>query len=753
MDFQHKNVKMSIVVVVAIITCVFAFYTTRLKFDYNFESFFPYGDDELEFYLNFRQKFGYDNEFGIVGIESKKGVFTKSFLTKVATLSDSIKRIPNVVSLVSPTNLTKKIVAPIGFIEIPYLHYQEPEKYQEDSTDIFTSEELVGTFFSKKTPSICIVFKTKEGISKQASDTLLFALERMLKVYDFDDYHIAGKFKAQYVYIEKISKNFIQFMLASVVLVIIFLIISFRRLWGIWIPMLVIFLSMIWIFGLMGLMNKPLDLMMVLMPTMMFIVGMSDVVHILSKYLEALREGNSISNAISITLKEVGFPTFITLISTSVGFLALLFSTIKPVKDFGIYTSIGVLIAFVLAFLLLPILLPFIKNPIDKNEKNNQLFWNKQLHKLLLFVLKRRNGIIATTLLLCALSIYSISTIVINNNLLEDLVDSDELMIDMNFFEENFQGIRPVEIAVFAKDSSKNILSFEAINELDKLEHYLRSSSYGAGFIISPTSIIKQANKAINGGGNEFYKIPTDTAEFNQCVTLVKKIIKRPEFKTILTKNFLEGRLTGKINDLGSRVINQKNDSLNLFFDSHINKNILGYRITGTAHLIDVNNQYLAINMLQGIFMSILVVSVIIALVHKSFKIVIISIIPNVVPMILVGGLMGLAGIELKVSTSIIFSIAFSIATDDTIHFLGRLKLELMKGKSMLYAIKRTYISTGKAVVVTSLILSGGFLSLIMSDFQSTFYFGLLVSIILFIAVIVDLLLLPPLLLWLIKRK
>lgn len=752
MNFQGKTIRNLIVTVVLTITAISTFYVTKTKFDYNFESFFPYGDNELEFYLKFREKFEYDNEFGLLAIENKAGVFNSTFLKKIDALTDSLKHITHVNLVLSPTNLKKNVVAPVGYIEIPYLHFEDTSRYAEDSLEIFSAEEMVGSFFSKTTPSVCVFFKTKQGISKEASDLILFKVEELLKQFEFDDYHVAGKFKAQYVYIEKIKKDFLVFLSASVILVIIFLIISFRSFWGIWIPLLIVFLSMNWIFGLMGFLGKPLDVMMVLMPTMMFIVGMSDVVHILSKYLESLREGKTLDQAIKITLREVGMPTFITLLSTSIGFLTLLYSNVKPVRDFGIYTSIGVLVAFILAFTLLPIILPFIKNPVTPEERNNELFWNKKLHNLLLFVFRRRSVISVSITILCALSFYSISRIVVNNNLLEDLVDNEELIIDLKFLEKNYHGIRPLEIAVFVKDSAKNVLDYEVVQELSKVDKYLKDV-YGAGFIMSPVSVFKQTCKALNSGSNDYYKLPEDTATFNECVSVINTVRKRPELKSIFLSNLKEARITGKISDLGSRVINSKNDSLKTFIQNNIDTNLLAFKVTGTAHLIDMNNQYLAFNMLQGIIMSILVVSLIIAIVHRSFKIVIISIIPNVVPMILVGGLMGVLGIELKVSTSIIFSIAFGIATDDTIHFLGRLKLELKKGKSMLYAIKRTYISTGKAVVVTSLILSGGFLTLILSDFQSSFYFGLLVSIILFIAVIIDLLLLPPLLLWLARDQ
>jgi len=147
--------------------------------------------------------------------------------------------------------------------------------------------------------------------------------------------------------------------------------------------------------------------------------------------------------------------------------------------------------------------------------------------------------------------------------------------------------------------------------------------------------------------------------------------------------------------------------------------------------------------MLTGLLIAFCAVAVLMALLYRSLIMLIIAIIPNIVPLIMIGGLMGTLSIDLKVATSIIFTIAFGIAVDDSIHFLSRYKLELEKGKSYLYALKRTYLSTGKAIIVTSLILSTGFLSLVAAEMMSTYYIGLLISICLMFAVLSDLLLLP----------
>jgi len=181
---------------------------------------------------------------------------------------------------------------------------------------------------------------------------------------------------------------------------------------------------------------------------------------------------------------------------------------------------------------------------------------------------------------------------------------------------------------------------------------------------------------------------------------------------------------------------------------ANIDPDLLQYKITGTSQLIDLNNSYLSKSMIFGLLIAFGVIALIMGILFRSVRIIIIALIPNMLPLLMIGALMGFTGIPLKVSTSIIFTIAFGIAVDDTIHFMSKLKLELAKGKSMLYALKRTYLSTGKAIIVTSIILCGGFVTLIFSGFLGTFYIGVLISLTLLFAVVADLTILPVMLIF-----
>jgi hypothetical protein len=264
--------------------------------------------------------------------------------------------------------------------------------------------------------------------------------------------------------------------------------------------------------------------------------------------------------------------------------------------------------------------------------------------------------------------------------------------------------------------------------------------------------VCKTIHKSINGEVQSHLQFPSKENYIDIKSILISNK-KNKEIKKVISSDGKHARISAKIKDVGSIIIKKHNEKLFAFIKANIDKNKIDVKITGAAHLIDRNNEYMVSNMTQGFLFSILVIAFLTYFLHRSWKMVLVFILPNMIPLLIIAGIMGFAGIELKAATSLVFSIAFGIATDDTIHFISRLKIELAYGKSLVYAFKRTYFETGKPIVLTTFILIGGFVSLMISDFQSTFYFGFLICITIVIAVIADLFLLPVLLFWILGNK
>lgn len=724
--------------------CVFNL--KEIKFDYDFEAFFPNEDEELELYNNYRETFGYDNEFVLLCVENTKGIFKKDFLQKVDKLTQELVEIDDIEKVNSPTNLKSIAWGGLMPIQKRVLHFEDPELYKDDSTEIYNTPHLVGSFFPKNAKSLSIFVKTKDLLNKKKSDTLAIRIEKALYRYGFDEVHYVGRIFGQKVYLENLEKEFVVFLLLSFALIIIFLWFSFRSLYGVVVPVVIVLVSILWTLGIMKLAGKSIDIMTVMLPTMMFVAGMSDVVHFFTKYFEEVAKGTPKKEIYPLILKEVGFPTFLTLITTVVGFLSLLFSSITPIRDFGIYTSIGVVIAFILSYTFLPALLHFFtpKKLVTVHGTNNRT--TNVMRTGLFWIFRNQRTILVITSVVLVLSVIGISKVKVNNILLEDLSEEVKIKRDFMFFDENYSGVRPFEIQVTLKDKTKKVWDRDVLLEIDKVDQFIQKE-YGAGFILSLPQVVKSIHQSMG----DSYSMPNDSdyAVIKEAIIDNKK---NRDLKQLINKEGNQTKISAKTQDMGSMYIAEHNKHLFEFIETNVKKDLLDFKITGAAHLVDRNNEYMVSNMTQGFIFSVIVIALLTFFLHRSWRMVLVFVLPNLIPLVIIAGIMGYMGIELKAGTSLVFSIAFGIATDDTIHFISRLKIELAYGKSLMYAFKRTYFETGKPIILTTFILLGGFMSLMTSNFQSTYYFGFLICVTIVVAVVADIFLLPVLL-FLIYRK
>ena len=747
---KNQKTYHSLVLVFVLFFSIFCGYRLlNINFDYDFEAFFPNQDHELEVYNNYRKTFEYDNEFALVAVENKAGVFRKDFLLKVDSLTKSLAKLNYVQRVNSPSNLKNLSLSGLIPTQTRVLHIEDESLYKDDSVAIYQSPFLVGSFFPLNAKSLSIFIKTDDVLSKKECDVLATNIESIIASFKFDEVHYVGRIFAQNVYITTLQNEFVLFLGLSFIVVVLFLWFSFRSLYGIVVPLVIVIISVLWTLGIMNLMGKSIDVMTTMLPTMIFIAGMSDVVHFFSKYFEELSKGTAREKIYPLILKEVGFPTFLTLLTTVVGFLSLLFSSIKPIRDFGIYTSIGVTIAFILTYTLLPTLLYLFtpKKLVTVHNSNNRTY--SVMRKGLFWIFRHQKTILVVTGLALVLSIIGMFKININNILLEDISEKVKIKQDFNFFDKNYSGVRPFEMQVIVKDTSKSVWDYEVMKELNKVDGFIKKE-YAAGFLLSPSSLVKSIY--LNSNNDVASNFP-DEEDYALIAKQLKGNKNNRDVKRLITPNGLVTRISAKIQDMGSMKVNEHDRNLMAFIDSNVNKNVLEFQLTGAAHLIDRNNQYMVSNMTQGFIFSIIVIGILTFFLHRSWRMVLVFIIPNIIPLIIIGGIMGFAGIELKAATSLVFSIAFGIATDDTIHFISRLKIELAYGKSLMYAFKRTYFETGKPIILTTFILMGGFMSLMLSNFQSVFYFGFLICITVIIAVLADIFLLPVLLFLIYRKK
>ena len=736
---------------VFILTIGAAYTLQNLRFDYEFEDYFPKGDTEYEYYNQFRDIYGSDNDFVLISIVQEDGIFKTDFLTKVDSFTNALKRIEYVETVVSPTQLGYPVNGPFGRSEIKWLHLSQPDRLAQDSSKIYESGELIGILISEDAKSLNVVLNTTFGLSKAKSDQAVENIDAVLEEFQFTEVQKAGRIYGQRYYVNKMQYELLFFTAISLLIVVVFLAFAFRSYWGVIFPLIVVGISIVWLMSLMTLMNKSFDLMSTLLPTIMFVVGMSDVVHIISRYLEELRKTPDKLLALKVSFTQIGKATFLTSITTAIGFLTLYTSGINPVRDFGFFTATGVMLAFAITFLVLPAVLYLLPKPKIANVQAEDLFWNKALRKIFRMTITKPKLIFGIGVGIILISLFGISKVEVNNFLLEDLSKNDPLRANFEFFENHYSGARPFEIVV-AKTDSTSLLTYADIVTLDSIETVMKNE-FGIKGFVSLNTIIKTLRRANKGGKLSEYKIPQSATEWKKIRKQITKYQKSGKLKMVLNPNGNSTRISAQVNDYGGKAFKEKYAKNQKVLASILNAQNLDLRYTGMAYLIDKNNETLASSLMYGLLIAFGAVALLMGGIFKSLKMVIITLIPNVIPLLVVGGFMGYVGIDLKVSTSIIFTIAFGIAVDDTIHYVSKLKMELDKGRTMLYALKRASLSTGKAIVLTSLILVSGFFALIFSDFASTYYIGLLVSITLLFAVLADLVFLPVLIVLFYRKK
>jgi predicted RND superfamily exporter protein len=734
------------------ITLPLAYQWRNLRFSYEFDDYLPQNDESAEVFIDFKNRFSSDIDFMLLAIEREEGIFDSTFLRKVEKLEAELKQIKDITSVRSILSMKEFRMMPGGLIvEIPYIHL-DSLRLDKDSARIYQHQELVNQFVSENGKSLCLFIKHTDFLSKNGSDQLAENLSKLISNYDFDKYHLVGRVIGQKYYIEKMQYELILFLSISVVLVIVFLWIAFRSIWGIILPLIILFTAGIWVIGTMGLVGEPINILLVLLPSILFVVGMSDVIHLVSKYLDNLRFGMEKTEAVLNAMKEIGLATLLTSLTTAIGFFSLIVIPIKPIQSFAVFISLAVVITFLITITSLPALF-ILSKPPTVVEKYKIPIWYKILAKAFKWTLRNQLKIVISFAVVLLVSIYGLAKLESNNFIMDELKDDNPLKADFNYLDENYGGIRPFELILTLKDSENySFWDIEVLKDFEKIQSYLEKN-YGVKRITSLVTILKTANRSFKGGLQSNFKLPDSDLDIKRFRKQLERIESGMFLNLCLDSTQQFARITGTLPDWGNIKVSRKNEAFEQFLTNELKSEFLNAQLTGTAHLVDTNMKSLSKNMMQGLILASVVISVLMALLYRSLSMTVIALIPNVIPLVVIAGLMGYMGINLKISTAITFTIAFGISVDDTIHFLSKLKLELSKGNTMLRALRATYITTGKAIILTSLVLIAGFFMLILSDFEGTYAMGALVSISLLVAVVADLLLLPILLFKFYKPK
>ena len=733
-----------------VLMTISAFQLPKLKFTFDFEQFFPEGDEDLAYFQEFIEAFETDDNFLLVAVRREAGVFEQLFLEKFHDLSLKARDLPYVVESQSLTKFAYPIKTPFAITTIPAIHIDDPSRYEQDKARILADERFLHNLISKDATTLVVLLKTIDRIQLDQARELMEALNPLIESYQFEEYHYLGRpyFQKELVAMQK--REITVSAIISGILVTIILFWIFRRRWGIAVSLFSIGLGMLLFMGLLAGTGRELNAMAALYPVLMIIVGTSDVIHIMSKYVDELRKGFPQDKAIVTTIKEIGLATLLTSITTAIGFASLLSSRVRPIRDFGLNSAIGVLVAYVtVIFFTTAVISLFHSNQIIKLGRA-QAFWERLMDSAYRFTRQYPRPITVAAFITLLISLFGISRITTNYDIINNLPRGKKITEDFRYFEEALTGFRPLEVAVYAQNGYQ-ATDYEVVREIDKVEGYMRQNP-AVQAIGSITTAYKTINQMYQNNQMDAYQMPADKETFERYKRVLDKVPEM-ELNVLVSKDQKKARITSRVQDIGADSIKQFGRSLDQFIATQTDSSVVKFKQTGTGLIIDKNAEYIRRSLIQGLGLAILIVSLLMALLFRNWRMLIVSLVPNLFPLLLAGALLGYLGIELEAGVSIVFAVIFGIAVDDTIHFLSKFKLTYNKGVGVEEALRITFLETGKAICLTTIILFFGFLVMLFSIHPPSVVVGLLISLTLFSALISDLLLIPLLIRWMIPER
>ena len=714
-----------------------------LRFTFDFEQFFPEGDEDLEQFQEFVKEFETDDNFLLIAVENHPTVFDSSFLNNFHKYCLELRSLPYVTDVQSLTMLRYPVKTPFGYNSLPILHRNRPELFDQDSSMILSDSRFVYNLINKDANALVAAIKNKDTLKLQESIELMDALQLLNEKYKFREIHYLGRadFQKELSNIQK--KEIIRTSILSLVLVSIVLFILYRSWLGVVLCLFSIGLGLLLFAGLMALLDREFTAVSALYPILMVIVGTSDVIHIQSKYIDELRKGKEKMAAMLTAIKEIGLATLLTSTTTAIGFATLLTSRVPAIQDFGINAAIGVMLAYItVIFFTTSVMTFFSRNQISKFTSQAGM-WNKLLTRSYFFTRYRPRVIIISTIILLGIFLYGIKLISTNYDIQANFPRGARITKDFQYFEEEFAGFRPLEFMI-EPQNNYNVDDYAVVAEVNKLSEYLleydiiRSS-------ISLATFYKSITRMNRGNAASAYLFPETEEEFTKAQKLVKRA-RMAEDAVLISKDGKKTRISARMADIGADTVKVIGKAIDNWIASNIDPEIVDVRRTGTGMILVKNADYIRNNILYGLILAIIAVSILMGFLFKSWRMVWIALIPNVFPLILAGAIIGYSGIELEAGVSVVFAIIFGIAVDDTIHFLSKFKLARTAGYNLEDSIKLTYEETGKAIVFTTIILFFGFLLMLFSSNPPSVTVGVLISFTLVGALICDLTLLPLLL-------
>lgn len=744
-----------LLIALGVLTVIFAILASQVKMTYDFAKVVPKDDEDFIEYLKFKETFGEDGNILAVGIQSDK-LFEKDYFNDFYALCNSIEKtegVDKVVSIPKMYNLVKN--DSIHALELkPLLN-----RYLDSQEEVDSFKNLVmslpfykGLLYNEQSNvALIAITLNKQKLDSKDRIPLVSELERLCNEFGTEhqtEVHYSGLPYVRTVYASKVAGEIKIFTYLSIFITALFIFIFFKFFSAVLFSIIVVVISVICTLGSIHLFGYRITLLTGILPPLMVIIGIQNCIYLLNVYHQEFRAHGNKMLAIMRLITKNGLPLFLTNITTAVGFCVFSFSGSAILDQFSVISGINIMLVYIISLIFIPIVYSYLPPPkpqhtkhLDSHRLMRVMEWCNYL------VYNHRKSIYIVTIAVCVVSVWGAFRVHTLGYVVDDLPVKDKVYTDLKFFETHFKGVLPYEISINTrkKNGVKDLVTLQKINRLQKeLNNFPEFSK-----AVSIVDFLKFANQGYNNGDSRFYIIP-GALEIPELMSYMPKNAgsNGSLVKSMVDSNYQIARISVQMADVGSVEMKNLNNKVQVLVDDIFPKDQYKVKLTGTSVIFLKGNDYLVSNLLQSMVSALVIISIMMAFLFFSWKMVTISLLPNIVPLLMTMGIMGFFDIRLKPSTIIIFSVAYGIVVDFTIHYLAKYRNSLKHNNwNMKTAIPESLNEAGPSIIYTAIALFFGFIIFAASDFGGTIALGVLTSLSLIFGMLMNLLLLPSLLL------
>ncbi len=743
-------------------TAVMGYFASKVKLSYEFTKAIPTDNPKYQDYLSFKEKFGDDGNMLVIGIETDSLFSLRNFKAyqQLNTQLKAVPKVENILSIPTAVRLKKDTASEKLVAQRIFADTISNQSTLDSSKNVFLNLPFYqGRLYNDSADAFLMGLHIDKDVLKTADRTAvvdsIMHVVNNFKTATGIDTHLSGLPLIRTEVANRIQREMKLFLIASIVLSLLILLLFFRSLSTTLLSMAVVLIGVVWAVGLIEIFGYQISLLTALIPSLVVVIGIPNCIYFLNKYHSSFVKSNNKEEAIINMVSKMGIVTLFCNIAAAIGFAVFAFTRSAILKEFGLVAGISIMVIFFISFILLPAVLSLQKPP-TKNELKylTNKFISQFLNKLEYWVFNYRKIIWIVTSLVLVVAILGLTKLKTVAFIVDDLPKTDIIYKDLKFFEKNFKGVMPLEIIVDSK-KNKGLMGMRALKVFDKVDSLAQfiAKQEGMNKPLTVAEGLKFAKQGFFEGDSASYTMPNafDGAFVAPYLKPAKNSANENNFTRMLS-SFIDSnnrytRLSVNMADVGTEklpvLLHKIEGRANELFDTSYKVTLTGSSITfleGSKFIIE--------GLKESILWAFGLIALCMVILFRSFKIVISSLIPNMVPLVITAGIMGWAGVALKPSTVLIFSVALGIAVDITIRFLVNYKQVLPKyNNDVALAVKDTIKSTGLSIIYTSLVLTAGFIIFCFSSFGGTFALGWLTSVTLITATLTNLILLPALLL------